>query len=130
MESRFASRSLIAAAMIALTGLAACARPAPPPPAVEAPPPAPPAPPPAPEMPPPGPPPAAEMPPPPPPPSAAMRLATRHLAFLRLRPGGRIIARLRPGTPARVIGPGRGPWAHVHTPRGNGWILRRDLGRA
>jgi hypothetical protein len=118
MESRLSYRSLAVAAMIALTGLAACARPAPPPPAVEAPPP-PPAPPPAPPAPPP---PAATMPPPP-----APGMVTRFRAYLRVRPGGRILALLHPGTPVHQIGPGRGPWAHVHTPRGNGWVLRRDL---
>jgi hypothetical protein len=122
MESHLSRRSFGIAALAALAGLAACARPMPPPPPpMAAPPPAPPAPPPAP--PPPPPPPAAEMPPAPPPPA----LATRFRAYLRLRPGGRVIALLHPGTPVAQIGPSHGPWAHVHTPRGNGWVLRRDL---
>jgi hypothetical protein len=118
MESRRSRHSLAVAVMVGLTGLAACARPAPPP-AVEAPPPAPPMPPPAPPAPPP---PAAEAPPPP-----MAGLTVRHPAYLRLRPGGRILALLHPGVPVRRIGPPHGPWAHVHTPRGNGWVLRRDL---
>jgi hypothetical protein len=120
MESRLSRRSFGIAALAALTGLAACARPAPPPP--PPPPPAPAAPP----MPPP-PPPAAEAPPAPPPPPPEAGLTTTRRADLRARPGGRVVAVLRPGTPVEQIGRGRGPWAHVHTPRGNGWVLRRDL---
>jgi hypothetical protein len=127
MDSRLSRRSFGIAALATLTGLAACARPAPPPPA-EAPPPPPP-PPAAPPAPPP-PPPAAEAPPAPPPPPTEAGLTTTHRAYLHLRPAGRVVAVLPPGTPVERIGPGRGPWAHVHTPRGNGWVLRRDLAPA
>ncbi len=123
MESRLSRRSFGIAAVLAVTGLAACARPAPPP---APPPPAPPAPPPAPAAPPP--PPAAEVPPAPPPPPPG--LATTRRAYLRLRPGGRVLAVLAPGTPVRQISRGTRLWAHVHTPKGNGWVLRRDLAPA
>ncbi|MGH7040046.1 MAG: hypothetical protein ACREE1_18145 [Stellaceae bacterium] len=119
MESRLSRRSFGIAAFAALTGLAACVRrPLPPPP--EALPPAPPMPPPAPPMPPP----AAEAPPPPPP-----GWVIRMRADLRARPGGRVLAVLHPGTPVHQISHGTRFWAHVSTPRGNGWVLRRDLRR-
>jgi hypothetical protein len=124
MESRLSRRSFGIAALAALTGLAACARPEQPP-AAEAPPP--PAPPPAPAAPPPPPPPAAEAAPPPPPPPPEEGVATARRAYLRARPRGRVIAVLPPGTPVERIGHGTRVWAHVHTPRGNGWILNRDL---
>ncbi|HZU91537.1 MAG TPA: hypothetical protein VE993_19960, partial [Stellaceae bacterium] len=88
----------------------------------------------APPMPPP-PPPAAEAPPAPPPPPQMARLETRRRTYLHAHPaGGAVIAVLPPGTPVEPIG-GRPPkmgklretWEHVHTPRGNGWVLRRDL---
>ena len=123
MESRRSRHSLAVAVMVAMTGLAACAHPAPPPPpAVEAPPPAPPMPPPEPAAPPP----AAEM-PAPPPPEASYHFDTRHRTYLRVRPAGKVIAVLPPGTPVERMGPWHGAWGHVHTPRGNGWVLHRDL---
>lgn len=124
MESRLSRRSFGLAAFAALTGLAACAR-RPPPPPPEAPPPAPPAPPPAPPMPPP----AVEAPPPPPPPPQTRGLVTRVRVALRARPGGRVVAVLHAGTPVHLIGHGTRFWAHVSTPRGNGWVPRRDLRR-
>jgi hypothetical protein len=133
MESRLSRRSFGIAALAALTGLAACARQEQPPAAEAAPPPPPPppAPPPAPAAPPapPPPPPAAEEAPPPPPAeeAEAAGFATARRSYLRVRPGGRVVAVLPPGTPVERIGHGTRTWAHVHTPRGNGWILNRDL---